>query len=138
MRTPPEDLTDEQVAATVSRHWSITARTIRYVPLGFGSHHWLLSDVAGGRWFVNGDALSDDAIAPDDHRFLELKAALTTAHVLRHRCGLAFVTAPVPGCDEGLLSTTGRFALFALSIPGESHRCPGRTTSHPGDAHRSP
>jgi spectinomycin phosphotransferase len=44
MRTPPEDLTEEQVAAAVSRHWSITAATIGYAPLGFGSHHRLLSD----------------------------------------------------------------------------------------------
>jgi spectinomycin phosphotransferase len=111
MRTPPEDLTEEQVAATVSRHWSITAARIRYAPLGFGSHHWLLSDVVGGRWFLTGDALSDDPLSSVNQRLDELEAALTTTHALRHRCGLPFVTAPVPGAEQGLLTTTGLIAL---------------------------
>jgi hypothetical protein len=106
MRTPPGDLTEAQVASAVNRQWAITAATINYAPAGFGSHHWVLTDHASRRWFVTADAVADNS-----ERLAELTTALGTAHALRHRCGLRFVTAPVPGIDKLLMSTTGRYAI---------------------------
>jgi hypothetical protein len=106
MRTPPPDLAEAQVAATVRAGWAITADTVRYAPVGFGSHHWVLADTTGRSWFVTVDAVADD-----ERRLAGLTAALATAHALRHRCGLTIVVAPVSRPDGGLLTTTGRYAI---------------------------
>jgi hypothetical protein len=106
MRTPPQDLTEADVGIAVAAHWSIVAETIEYAPVGFGSHHWVLTESAGRRWFVTGDAVVDS-----DQRLADLTAALKTAHALRHRCDLEFVSAPQVSDDGGLVSITGRYAL---------------------------
>ena len=85
---------------------SIVAETIEYAPVRFGSHHWLLTEPAGRGWFVTGDAVADS-----DQRLADLTAALKTAHALRHRCDLEFVSAPQVGDDGGLVSIKGRHAL---------------------------
>lgn len=79
MRTPPQDLIEADVGIAVAAHWSIVAETIEYAPVGFGSHHWVLTEPAGRRWFVTGDAVADS-----DQRLADLTAALKTAHALRH------------------------------------------------------
>jgi spectinomycin phosphotransferase len=106
VRTPPSDLDGSEVAVAVANHWSIVAATIEYVPLGFGSHHWLLTDASGQRWFVTADAVAESA-----ERLAELSGALATAHALRHRCSLDFVVAPVAGVSDQLLAITGRYAV---------------------------
>lgn len=106
MRTPPQDLIEADVGIAVAAHWSIVAETIEYAPIGFGSHHWVLTEPAGRRWFVTGDAVADS-----DQRLADLTAALKTAHALRHRCDLEFVSAPQVGDDGGLVSIKGRYAL---------------------------
>lgn len=106
MRTPPHDLPDVEVSVAVAAQWSIVAKTIDYPPVGFGSHHWFLTEPSGRRWFVTADAVTDSA-----ERLAELTAALTTAHALHHRCGLEFVVAPRQGIDDQLLSITGRYAV---------------------------
>ena len=106
MRTRPEHLTDEAIAAVVMAHWSIAANTLEYVPIGFGSHHWVLIERTGRRWFVTGDAVADSS-----QRLSGLTAALNTTYALRHDCGLKFVVAPQAGIDGTLLSITGRYAI---------------------------
>jgi len=106
MRTRPEDLTDEAIAAVVTAHWSIAAETLEYAPIGFGSHHWVLTERTGRRWFVTGDAVADSS-----QRLSGLTAALNTTFALRHKCGLKFVIAPQAGIDGTLLSITGRYAI---------------------------
>jgi spectinomycin phosphotransferase len=106
MRTPPQDLTEAEVGVAVVAHWDVVAETIEYAPVGFGSHHWVLTGATGRRWFVTADAVADSA-----ERLAELTAALTTAHALRHRCGLEFVVPPQVGVDDELLSITGRYAV---------------------------
>ena len=106
MRTPPQDLTEAEVGAAVAAHWSAAAESIKYAPIGFGSHHWVLTEATGRRWFVTADAVADSR-----DRLAELTAALTTAYALRHHCGLEFVVAPLAGVDDQLLSITGRYAL---------------------------
>ena len=106
MRTRPEHLTDEAIAAVVMAHWSIAAETLEYAPIGFGSHHWVLTECTGRRWFVTGDAVADSS-----QRLSGLTAALKTTHALRHKCGLKFVIAPQTGVDGTLLSISGRYAI---------------------------
>lgn len=106
VRTPPSDLDESDVAVAVADHWSVGAGTIEYVPLGFGSHHWLLTDTSGQRWFVTADAVAGSAA-----RLSELRAALATALGLRHRCRLDFVVAPLAGSSDQLLAVTGRYAV---------------------------
>jgi spectinomycin phosphotransferase/16S rRNA (guanine(1405)-N(7))-methyltransferase len=106
MRTPPPDLTETEVGASIGAQWSITAASLEYAAVGFGSHHWVLTEPNLRRWFVTADAVADSA-----HRLAELTAALTTAHALHHHCGLEFVVAPRPGLDHGLLSIAGRYAV---------------------------
>jgi spectinomycin phosphotransferase len=106
MRTAPHDLTDADVGAAVAARWPIVAKTVSYLPVGFGSHHWLVVEPTGRRWFVTADAVADS-----EPRLAELTAALTTAHALRHRCGLGFVVAPCTGLDGALLAVSGRYAV---------------------------
>jgi len=106
MRTPPRDLTEAEVGVSVAADWHVVAESIEYAPVGFGSHHWMLTEAAGRRWFLTADAVADSA-----ERLAELSAALTTAYALRHRRGLEFVVAPQAGVDDELLSITGRYAL---------------------------
>jgi hypothetical protein len=106
MRTPPEDLTEWDVGIAVESYWSVATETMEYAPAGFGSHHWVLTQRSGRRWFVTADAVADSA-----QRLTELMAALDTAYTLRHTSGLTFVVAPQPGRDEGLLSIQGRYAI---------------------------
>ena len=106
MRTVPEDLTDAAVADAVAAHWALTPIAIEHAPVGFGSHHWELTAADGGRRFVTADRVGDD-----DHRLTALVAALHIAYGLRHRCGLDFVIAPMPGVDHQLLARTDDYVI---------------------------
>jgi hypothetical protein len=106
MRTRPCDLTDADVGAAVAARWPIVTESVTYRPVGFGSHHWLVVEPTGRRWFVTADAVADSEL-----RLAELTAALATAHALRHRCGLEFVVAPSAGLDGALLAVSGRYAV---------------------------
>ena len=106
MRTPPTDLSESQLRAAVATQWSITAEALTYAPVGFGSHHWVLADQAGRRYFVAADAVADTT-----QRLAHLRVALGTAYALRHQCGLSFVVASRPGHDGRLLAITGRYAI---------------------------
>jgi len=83
MLAPPEDLAEPELRAAVTAQWSIVAESVEYAPVGFGSHHWVLAERGGRRWFVTGDA-----VVKSDQRLADLAAAIRTAHALRHRCGL--------------------------------------------------
>jgi len=106
MRTPPTDLSESRLRAAVATQWSITAEALTYAPVGFGSHHWVLADQAGRRYFVAADAVADTT-----QRLAHLSVALGTAYALRHQCGLSFVVASRPGHDGRLLAITGRYAI---------------------------
>jgi hypothetical protein len=106
MRSAPSDLGPDEVAAAVAAHWPIHPTAVEHAPIGFGSHHWHLTDRDGVRWFVTGDAVADDP-----ERLHRLTAAITTTYALRHRAGLSFVAAPVLRSDGRLLAVRGRYAL---------------------------
>lgn len=57
MLTPPEGLTDAEVAHAVGSQWLDGAATAVHLAVGFGAHHWEVADDAGRRLFVTLDAL---------------------------------------------------------------------------------
>jgi Phosphotransferase enzyme family len=116
MFTPPEGLPDAAVAAELADGWDLSAVSVAYRAVGFGSHHWAVTDVAGGRWFVSGDDLParrEDAGEPLAAVFGRLRGSLATARELRDQ-GLAFVVAPVPASDGEVLRRVGDQFSLAL------------------------
>jgi spectinomycin phosphotransferase len=42
--SPPTDFTDEDLAKALAEHWHVTASSVTYRSVGFGSHHWSVDD----------------------------------------------------------------------------------------------
>ncbi|MEV6850699.1 aminoglycoside phosphotransferase family protein [Actinoplanes sp. NPDC051411] len=80
MLSAPSDLSTDDIRAALALGWGITAGTVDYRAVGFGSHHWA---VDGTRWFVTADRVSG-ALEPALRAAVELRGA-----------GLEFVVAPV-------------------------------------------
>jgi len=122
--TPPDGFSDDTLAAVLGRGWGVTAATMTYRAVGFGSHHWVVVDAAGVRWFVTVDDLKvkrDWLGEPLDAAFGRLRASLAAARELLD-CGRDFVVAPVPARDgEPLIRANDRFgvALYPF-VDGQS------------------
>jgi hypothetical protein len=94
---PPRDLAEEDVVAALAEHWRLDVATVAYRPVGFGSHHWLVTDVDGVRRFASVDELDARRKTTDEGLsgvLGRLNAAFLTASELA-QCGLDFVTAPM-------------------------------------------
>jgi spectinomycin phosphotransferase len=76
--------------------WAVQVAQLEYVPVGGGSHHWLVHDDAGQRHWVTVDDLDDKSFLGDTsaEAFVALHSALDTALTLRET-GLDFVLAPL-------------------------------------------
>jgi spectinomycin phosphotransferase/16S rRNA (guanine(1405)-N(7))-methyltransferase len=124
MLSPPDGLSAADLVPVLARGWGVTAVGVRYRPVGFGSHHWLVTDAAGGRWFATADELSAKQRSRDeplDAAFGRLRDALATACDLRER-GLDFVVAPARATDgEPLVRAGEKFgvALYPF-VDGQS------------------
>jgi spectinomycin phosphotransferase len=105
--TAPSDLDVATVAGALA-HWGLREPQLRYLPVGFGSHHWR-ADAAGERWFVTVDDLEVGFQAED--AFDTLEHAYRTAAALRD-VGIEFVLAPLAD-DEGtpIRRLTARYAV---------------------------
>ena len=124
MLTPPDGLSQDMLAAALSRHWRLAASSMTYRPVGFGSHHWEVADSAGTRWFVTADELHNkrDSLSESlDSAFWRLRAALAAAVDLR-ASGLSFVVAPVPAGDgEPLVRAGDEFGVAVYPfVTGQS------------------
>jgi len=92
--TRPVDVDDADLVMVLAREWAIDVAALRYLAIGFGSHHWQAT-TASGNWFVTVDDLvakrrDDETVrTTGDH----LLAALATARSL-HDAGFEFVVAP--------------------------------------------
>lgn len=96
MKTAPRELLPDTIAATLLLEWGIADAALTYLPLGFGSHHWLAETPDTQRWFVTVDDLrSEDVTRSPEESHRRLTVALETARDLRDGAGLSFVTAPV-------------------------------------------
>jgi spectinomycin phosphotransferase len=98
MLTPPDGLSEESLASVLARHWRLSAVSVSYRAVGWGSHHWEVTDCAAERWFVTADELHNKRVRLTealDVAFERLRRALTAAADLQNQ-GCEFVLAPVP------------------------------------------
>ncbi len=124
MLTPPDGLNDALLVSALERSWHLTAASIRYRPVGRGSHHWEVADAAGSRWFVTADELDKRQVydgEPLAEAFRRLRASLAAARDLRD-AGAAFVVAPVTAGDgEPMIRVGDRFAVAVCPfVDGQS------------------
>jgi spectinomycin phosphotransferase len=107
MLTQPGDLAEGKLQAAVAEGWGFDAAELRYLAVGFGSHHWLASSADGSRLFLTVDDLDAKLSSfqdTTDAAFGRLERAFATALSLRRDCGLQFVLAPIPARDGNLLT----------------------------------
>jgi hypothetical protein len=124
--TPPDGLTEVELASVLARGWDVTVTSLAYRPVGWGSHHWEARDAAGGRWFVTVDELANKRVSAGeslDVAFGRLRASLAAAVGLRGS-GLSFVVAPVPASDGAPVLRAGPSFGVALYrwVEGRSFR----------------
>ena len=95
MLAPPADLTDEIVLDALARGWALTTACLAYQPVGWGSHHWRITDDGGASWFVTADDLRGrrDGHEPAvDPAYDRLRSSLASAVALKD-AGRTFVAA---------------------------------------------
>ena len=102
MKTQPPDLGWEVIANALSLHWGIDDVSLTYVPLGFGSHHWVANEPCGRKWLVTIDDLRNHHLADlPAAAFEALVVAFRTAVALRDMAGLRFVVGPMVNGNGG-------------------------------------
>lgn len=107
MRHPTDDIDERELARVLADGWGLAPAGLRYVAVGFGDHHWELTDTSGGRWFVTVAGLAGGWRGTGPVAGLaDLRAALGTVTAL-HRAGLDFAVAPVPAQDGQPLAPLG-------------------------------
>ncbi|WP_030559002.1 phosphotransferase [Streptomyces aureocirculatus] len=135
MRKRPEDF-DEARLWDAAGEFGVSPSRVSYAPVGFGDHHWQLTDEDGRPWFATVSDLDhkehcgQGATAALDG----LRRAMDTARTLREHDGLRFVVAPVSTKDgSSLVALDARYALALFPhIPGR----PGRFGQRLTDAER--
>ncbi len=81
MQHPDGDIDERELARALAAGWGLVPAALRYAPVGFGDHHWELTDASGGRWFVTVAALVGRLAwhaAPRPRSLADLRAALST------------------------------------------------------------
>jgi spectinomycin phosphotransferase len=125
MRSPPRDLAPDRLADVLADGWGHRAVSLEYVPEGGGSHHWILDDAGGRRYFVTVDDLDNKEWIgrSRDVVFDGLRSALSTAAALRCDAGLRFVVAPIAARDGQLLRRVdGPYTVSVFRfLAGRSH-----------------
>jgi spectinomycin phosphotransferase/16S rRNA (guanine(1405)-N(7))-methyltransferase len=134
VHTPPADLPEPALRAALAAGWSLRAATLAYRPVGFGSHHWEVTDTGGARRFVTVDDLRTRRVTtgePLAAGYDRLRSALTAAQALR-AAGRDFVVAPLPARDGGPLTLlAGSFAVAVYPfVAGESFDWGNYTPEH--------
>jgi len=93
---PPDDIDERELARVLAGGWGLAPAALRYAAVGFGDHHWELTDAPGRRWFVTVAGLAGGWRGTGPAEGLaDLRAALGTVLAL-HRAGLDFAVPPVP------------------------------------------
>jgi hypothetical protein len=94
--TAPSDFTEPELRSALADQWAVAVASMAYLPVGWGSHHWEVTDGGGGRWFVTADDLTVKRHVEDeplDTAFGRLNGSLSSARDLYDR-GHPFVVAP--------------------------------------------
>lgn len=104
MLNPQQDFTDADLLTALARHWNVTAASVTYRAVGFGSHNWEVA--AESRWFAKVDENRD---------FERIGAALRSA------IDVPFAVAPVPTRAGEPMAREGRFGVTLYPfVEGES------------------
>src|SRR5260221_3854238 len=109
MLTPPDGLSEASLVSALATHWRLSAASVAYLPVGFGSHHWEVADSAGARWFVTADELYKKSMCLGESleiAFERLRLALTAAIDLRYQ-RWPILIAPVPAVGVQVLVRAG-------------------------------
>jgi spectinomycin phosphotransferase len=102
----PGHIDQRDLARILREQWGLVPGRLRHLPVGSGDHHWELTGVVGGRWFVTVAELAGGWRGTGPAAgYADLRASMETVTAL-HRAGLEFAVAPVP--------TTGGQALAPL------------------------
>lgn len=125
MLTPPDGLPEAALAAALGRWWGMSVASAEYRPVGWGSHHWAVTDTAGSQWFITADELEHKRVSerePLGTAFGRLRASLAAAAGL-HASGAAFVVAPVrTGHGEPLVRVNDTFGVAVYPfLDGQSY-----------------
>lgn len=97
---PPDGIDDRQLSRALEEHWGLAPARLGYLPVGWGDHHWDVTDSAGRRWFVTVAALSGGWRGTGPAAgYADLQAAMDTVIALAG-AGLEFAVAPVPNADR--------------------------------------
>ncbi len=119
--TPPTDVSESTVVITLRVMWGIDTREIAYAPVGFGAHHWSVSDTDGARWFVT---LHDHGAGTGaGGRALTLLAAFRAAADLE-ASGLPFVVGPRAACDRSVAVEAARHRWLSVTPWLDAPRLP--------------
>ena len=126
MRDRPAGVTERDLLHALADGWGLSAKTMRYAPVGGGSYHWVVTGGPGEQWFVTVDDLDDKGWLGRTRPvvFAGLRAAMDASVTLRREAGLGFVAAPVPALDGRSLRPLGdahTVAVFPFlhGTPGE-------------------
>jgi hypothetical protein len=116
--TEPDDLPHCALAGAVQDLWGFTAASLEYQPVGFGSHHWLVTGEAGEagkRLYATADDLAAKRRTEQDttdHTFGRLRQAFGTALALREEAALDFVVAPLrTAAGQAVARVSERYSL---------------------------
>jgi spectinomycin phosphotransferase len=123
--TKPTDLADAEVSAALRTGWGFRAKSLEYLTVGGGSHHWLATDGCGGQQFL---AVTELPVFLRDRADTtaallgRLRAALLTALALREQARLEFVVAPIRRDDDEPLSRLSeRYCLIVYRYLDGTH-----------------
>lgn len=120
------------------RAWGLTPAGVEYLPVGFGDHHWRVTDETGRRWFAT---VADLAAKPHNGIGVAaardgLRRAMDTAAALAH---LDFVLAPA---GDPLVPLGDRHALsvfpYVDGVSGDFGDPPGDVGDLLATLHRQP
>jgi spectinomycin phosphotransferase len=125
MRALPERFEAAALIESLADGWDLDVETIEYAPVGFGSYHWIVTDIGGTRRFVTVDDLDLKPWLGDTRRsvFDGLARAFGSAVALCD-AGLDFVVAPILTNDGEPVRRIGErhtVALFPF-VEGRSGR----------------
>jgi spectinomycin phosphotransferase len=95
------------LACILHEQWGLVPGRLCHLAVGFGDHHWELTDAAGGRWFVTVAELAGGWRGTGPAAgYADLRASMETVTALG-RAGLDFAVAPVPTAGGQALAPLG-------------------------------
>jgi len=107
VKEPPGHIDQRELARILHERWGLAPGRLGHLPVGFGDHHWELTDAAGGRWFITVAELAGGwrGTGPAGG-YADLRASMETVTALG-RAGLEFAVAPVPTAGGQALAPLG-------------------------------